>query len=209
MLEGIFYCVESHQAGHYWLVVGDAAGKGISSCLYSLVVRSLIRSYGILYNDVGKVLSETNNAFLEQTGDSGMFVTALMGEYDASSGVFSYYSCGHTPGLIKRQDGAIELLAHSGMALGLLESTEYQVDQVKLGVGDTVIFFTSGLIGGVNEKNQYFSEKRLRELLQQRKWISSQEIVNGLVSEYQAFIGSASQEAEVVIVTMQIKSKLM
>ncbi|MBS0623600.1 MAG: SpoIIE family protein phosphatase [Verrucomicrobia bacterium] len=201
---GDFYCAEQLESGKIWLAVGDAAGKGISSCLYSLAVRSLMRSYSRLYEDIEETLHLTNRCFLEQTADTGMFVTTLVGIFDPQTYFLTYYSCGHVPGIVKHKDGSITILEHSGMALGLLETDVFHADKIKLSKDDVVIFYTKGLVEAVNEKNQYFSHRRVKELLQQRKWMSAQEIVNGLNLEYQQFIADLQQEDEVVVLAFKI-----
>lgn len=172
---GDFYCIESMANHSLLMAVGDASGKGISSCLYALTARSLLRSYAKLHTDVGEILRLTNDAFLEQTEETGMFVAALVGIFDPTSGVLSYYSCGHTPGFVKRKDGTLVRLEHSGMALGLIESEVLRTDAILLHPGDIAIFFTKGLD----------LMCPIQELLQQRKWTTAQEVVDGLFTESQ------------------------
>lgn len=189
-----------------FLNVADAAGKGISSSLYSLSARSLVRSYITLYDDVGEILSRTNNVFLEDVGDTGMFVTILLGAYHSKTRVLSYYSCGHLPGIVRRNSGQLVTLNHSGMALGLVEAKEsFKEDTYQLESGDLVVFFTKGLIEAANEKHQHFSERRLRNLLQERKWISAKEAVDGITQEVKNFVGDIPQDEEIIIVALSVK----
>lgn len=201
---GDFFCVEQQKTGGLWIAVGDASGKGISSCLYALSARSLLRTYASIYNSIEMICSKTNNDFLKNAGDTGMFVTTLTGIYSPDTSMLSYYSCGHVPGLIRRYDGTLVELSHSGMALGLLESQGYRSDQVQLNRGDVVIFYTKGLVEAINARNQFFSIRRVKELLQHRKWQTAQEIVDGLVDELQNFTMGVEREDEVVIVTFEI-----
>ena len=185
--------------------VADAAGRGISACLYSLSTRSLFRTYGTLYDDVGEILSMTNNAFILDAGDTGMFVTALFGIYHTESKIFTYYSCGHVPAIVRRSDGHLVTLAHSGMAMGLRESTPYSTDSIQLESGDILIMYTDGLLEAVNEKHQNFSDRRLRHILQTKQWQSAQEIVDCITAELQEFTRTTPQEEEVIIVALKIE----
>ncbi len=200
---GDFYCIEKKEE-NLWFAIGDASGKGISSCLFALSARSLMRSYASLYEDVGDILAHTNSAFLEDAGDTGMFVTSLMGMYYPEKKELVYYSCGHVPGIVRKKNGKLVTLEHSGMALGLLESHGYQSNSLQLEHGDLVIFYTKGLVEGVNSRHQYFSERRVRELLQHRKWQTADAAVGGLQEELATFIGSTPQEHEVVIIALAI-----
>ncbi|MCC5831939.1 MAG: SpoIIE family protein phosphatase [Chlamydiales bacterium] len=184
--------------------IADAAGKGISSCLYALSARSLIKTYSTLTDDPGEALSKTNNAFIADAGDTGMFVTMLTAYYHGNSRILSYYSCGHVAPFVRRSDGRLLKLEHSGMAIGLKESNGYQTDSIQLEAGDLVIFYTNGLVEAVNDRYQPFSENRLKSCLQQRKWTTAQEAVDGLTAELQTFTGNASQEEEVIIVALKV-----
>lgn len=202
---GDFYDLFLKDDTHVALTIADAAGKGISACLYALGVRSLMRTYLTLHDDVGTVLSQTNNMFLEDTDDTGMFVTALMGIYDKRNKILSYYSCGHVPGIVRKRDGQLIKLSHSGMALGLKESIPFKADTLKLESGDILLLFTKGLIDIVNDKYQHFSETRLHRLLQQKKWDTPQEIVRGLTEEVKSFILGTQQDEEISLLCMKVE----
>ncbi|MCH9608473.1 MAG: hypothetical protein S4CHLAM45_10490 [Chlamydiales bacterium] len=201
---GDFYCIEKQGDDAIWFVVGDASGKGISSCIFALAARSLMRSYATQYDKVETICSMTNDAFLQDTGDSGMFVTALMGLYFPKTGKLSYYSCGHVPGIVRKKNGTLITLEHKGMALGLLESEGYRADEIELEKGDLILFYTKGLIDGENERHQYFSQERIKDLLQHRKWETVDEVVNGFTSEFTQFTSNETQEDEVVIMAIEI-----
>ena len=71
-----FLVKKTDQTSQLMISIADTSGKGISACLYSLSVRSMLRSYGEIYDDLKEILLETNNLFCQDTGDSGVFVTA-------------------------------------------------------------------------------------------------------------------------------------
>jgi len=204
---GDFFDISIKNERQIMLTVADAASKGISSCLYALSIRSLLRTYATLYEDVGVILSAANNMFLKDTGDTGMFATVLMGNYDAHERILSYYSCGHVPGIIRRHNGEIVLLVHTGMALGLRESTPFIPNIIELFPGDTLIFFTDGLINATNPKHQYFSQKRLETILQHRNWKTAEEVVKGILFELEQFTEGVLQEDEIEILVMRIKEE--
>lgn len=201
---GDFFDIFLKDNNHLGLVMADASGKGISACLYALSVRSLLRTYMTLHNDVGIILSNTNNMFLKDTGDSGMFVTVLMGIYDIEKKILSYYSCGHVPGIVRRADGQLVVLSHTGMALGLKESIPFKADTLQLYSGDLILLYTDGLIDVVNEKHQHFTEKRLRNFLQQRKLETPQEVIEGLKEEVKSFTQGIAQDEEIAILCVKV-----
>lgn len=188
-----------------FLIVGDSAGLGISSCLYALNVRSLIHAYAALYTNVEDIMARVNDAFCEDTGDTGMFVTAVLGVVNLKTHSLSYYSAGHVPGLIRKKSGEVVTLEQRGMALGLTPSSNYRSLKVDLEKGDILIFYTDALIEAVNEKHQYFTLKRIKETLQKRRWNTPKEIVEGLEKEIVNYMGGVPQEEEIVILAVKIK----
>ncbi len=188
-----------------YLICADAVGMGISTCFYSLNVRSLLRAYTTLYpDDVGRIMALSNNAFCEDTGDSGMFVTAIMGIFDLKTRVLSCYSCGHVLGIIRKKNGEIIHLNKRGMALGLMPTVGYEGMFLQLESEDLLLFYTDGLSEALNEKHQMFSEKRIEDLLRKRPWFSAQEVVEGLKEEVKLFIGSVIPDEQVTLVAMKI-----
>lgn len=200
------YLSKTTESGEKVLVlcVADTSGRGISSCFYSLSARSLFRTYSTLSDNVGEILSLANNAFVHDAGDSGMFVTMVLGMYHTDSKIFSYYSCGHVPGFVRRADGEIVTLAHMGLALGLKETDPYTPSSIQLGSGDIVILYTDGLIEAMSEQNQKFSQERLKSILKKGKWKTAQEVLDTLTAEVKEFTSSTPQEEEVIIVALKV-----
>jgi phosphoserine phosphatase RsbU/P len=201
------YLTKKTQSGEeaLLLIVADAAGRGISSSLYALSARSLLRTYGTLYDNVGEILSFANNDFIRDAGDTGMFLRVVYGMYHADSKILTYYSCGHLPGFVRRQDGEIITLAHSGIAIGLKESGPYSPDEIQLLAGDIVVFYTDGLIDAVNEKNEPYTEMRLKRHLQAKEWRSAQEVVESVTADVQEFTHEKAQEGEIIVVVLRVK----
>lgn len=187
------------------LFCADAAGFGISTCLYSLGVRSLLRAYSALYDDVGKVMALSNNAFCEDTGDTGMFLSVMMCSFDLETKTLSYYSCGQVPGLIRKKDGHIIHLKHSGMAMGLATSTtDFQAAHVALESGDMVILYTEGLAKIENIKHQHFTERKVINLLQQRHFESVEELITCVKEEVYNFTKGTKIREDISFVVMKL-----
>lgn len=186
------------------LVVADASGKGISSCLYALSLRSLLRSNLTLSQDIGEIIRATNNSFLDLAGDTGMFVTLLMGMYHTKTGILYYYSCGNPPGFILRGDEVIEL-EHRGMAMGLVEVDNLEISSIQLQKGDFVVFFTDGLISILNPEGIIFSKKRVISTLKRQRWSSAKELVTEVLNVIDDFTLKIDSDVELTLLVMKIK----
>lgn len=185
--------------------VADAAGRGLSSCLYALSARSLFRSYATLYDDVGEVLRAANHDFLADAADTGMFMALFYAMYHVESKELSYYSCGHIPGFVKSASGEIVTLACSGIAIGLQESKPYLPDTLQLVSGDSVVLFTRALLEAVDNEGEQFQENRLKTLVQSKEWQSAQELVDNIHATVEAFTQGVPQEEEIIVVVLHVK----
>lgn len=187
------------------LVVADSSGKGISSCLYALSLRSLLRSNLTLSENLGEILQATNNSFLDLAGDTGMFVTVLMGMYYVETSILDYYSCGHPPGFVIRGEELIELEHTGGLAMGLIEIENLQPYSIQLQKGDFLFFFTDGLISAMNAQGIIFSKKRLIQALKSQKWSSAKELVQTVITILGEFIEREDEDNELTLLVMKVK----
>lgn len=61
------------------------------------------------------------NDFLLPDTQQGMFVTAVYGELDLALGTFTYVNAGHNPPFWVKNDGSLEKLTRTSIALGVME----------------------------------------------------------------------------------------
>ena len=185
--------------------LADIGGRGISPCLYSLSARSLFRSYSTLYDDVGTILSLTNNDFIRDVGgDVMMYTKIFLGFYHIDSQTLFYCGCGSVTGVLKRNEGQIETLSTKGPVLGLQKSFNYKTETIQLYPGDSLILYTDGLLKAQNAQQRYFSEMEFNDILQSKNWSTAQEIVDVVKAGVQAFTGGTPQQEEAIIVALKI-----
>ncbi|MBJ7449207.1 MAG: SpoIIE family protein phosphatase [Parachlamydiales bacterium] len=186
------------------LSIADAAGKGISACLYSLCLRSMLRSYAMESDDVAAIMQKTNNLFIRDTEQTSMFVTAFSAFYDSQSGLLSFFSCGHPPGLLRRSNGDIVQLGTSAMALGVMDfKTPKEQITIHLEKGDVLLLYTDGITESLNAKNELFGEERLSQFLKEQSNVDSKTIINNLIKAVKDFIKEAPQHDDITLVVMR------
>jgi hypothetical protein len=87
------------------------------------------------------------NQYLLGRGWRETYATAVHLAVDLSTGRASVWSAGHPPALVRLGDGAWRPVPAEGPLLGLVEHPEYAVSGVSLGVGDTAVLLSDGLLG--------------------------------------------------------------
>jgi sigma-B regulation protein RsbU (phosphoserine phosphatase) len=186
------------------LVVADASGKGVQACFYSLGVRSDLRVFAREYQKAGQVMKNVNRLFYSDSGDTGMFVTLLLGIYDPKTNELEYSSCGHNPPYLRKSDGTIEMLGGVDMALGVKKELDPQTRKVRLQKGDLLVFYTDGVTETHNENNELFSEARLEQFIKEKGNLSAERVAGELIKELKEFQGKALQHDDITLLLMKL-----
>ncbi len=104
----------------------------------------------------------TNDYLVRMHGGQGYFATMFFGVLDPSTGKLRYINAGHLPGILLRTGGEPELLSTTGPAVGLLQDAGYEVGEVALMAGDTLLLHTDGLTDARNAAGSAFGVLRLQ-----------------------------------------------
>jgi serine phosphatase RsbU (regulator of sigma subunit)/anti-sigma regulatory factor (Ser/Thr protein kinase) len=160
---GDFYDVVPSGDDRWLVVVGDVSGKGVQAATVTGLVRDVIR---ILVDDgkpMTEILCRVNRTLVQRGG--GRYCTLAMAsvrrEPDGTL-VVCLHLAGHDRAVLVRADGKTSFVGEGGTALGLLETISSPDAEVRLGPGDSLIFYTDG----VTERRrgrELFGTTRLRE----------------------------------------------
>ncbi len=186
------------------LTVADASGKGISACLYSLGLRSILRSYCGASDKISKIIEKTNNLFCEDTGMSGMFVTALTALFHPETRTLSYTACGHTPGFVRRKNGSLEVLTSRQLAMGVILFKDVEEETIQLEVGDLIILYTDGITETHNDRNELFGETRLLGYIRAAAEGSVDAMADGLLERVSDFRGQTAQYDDITLLVARV-----
>jgi len=143
----------------------DAVGHGMNAVLISTVAVNGLRNARREGMSLDDAYTSTGDAISTQFGGSN-FVTGQFGSLDLQSGEMTWLNAGHPPPLIVR-DGHVmgELPCCPSMPMGLGGTVvEIAVDQ--LHPGDSVLFYTDGVIDTKSPHGTPFGFHRLSDLLE-------------------------------------------
>ena len=188
------------------IVIADASGKGVSSSLYSLSVRSLLRSSSSEFTSLEEIVDATNQLFCLDTQDSGSFVTAWIGLYDRKTKRLQFTSCGHNPIFLRRPNGEIEELVTGGMALGVSPTEKITVREVQLDIGDCMLLYTDGLVEAQNAENEFYGKTRVLELINTQLPLPANDFLDKVLNNLEDFTKGAEQFDDITLLVLQIVS---
>jgi serine phosphatase RsbU (regulator of sigma subunit) len=135
-----------------------------------------------------------------------MFVTCFYAILDPESGNLTYANAGHDLPYLHCNGDAEELRAR-GMPLGLMPGMSYEEKEIELDVGESVLFYSDGLVEAHNPKGEMFGFPRLRELVAEH----AEEAALGdfLLEELYSFVGEGwEQEDDITLLTLKRSASL-
>lgn len=192
---GDFYDVIILNDHKIMFLIGDTVGKGIFACFYSLVLRSILRSFTTQNFSLSEIIKRSNSLFLKDTEATAIFVTLWVGIYDTVNRVLTYTCCGHHPSILRKKDGTIHKLETEGMALGIKPLDKIICKDMSLTQGDSILLYTDGIVEAYNsQRKEYYTMQRLIELLQKSNRKNSRALVDDIVSEL--FLFSEKKELD-------------
>lgn len=199
---GDFYDFIELADGRLGLVVGDVTDKGVPAALVMATTRSVLRFAASQMADPGAVLERVNDLLYPHIPAS-MFVTCLYAVLDPLTGRLVYANAGHDLPYQRSGDTLLELRAR-GMPLGLMAAMQYEEQETRLAPGDTVLFYSDGLVEAHNAQREMFGFPRLRELVTHAPAATAGEVVHLLLERLAQFTGPDwEQEDDITLVTLQ------
>lgn len=149
---GDYYDVFTLSDDNIVLLVGDAAGHGMKSCLSIMTMHTLVRMMRRQeHRDPAHFVAEINKGLCDQATvtDKGGFITLLYAIMNTETRTLQWASAGHQPPLLQDlSTGIIEPLAGQdagGLPLAVDEDEEYETYVCRLPDKFRLMLFTDGL----------------------------------------------------------------
>lgn len=199
---GDFYDLFMLEDGRLLIAIADTAGKGISACLYSLGVRSMLRTLARERTSLSEIVLRTNDLFWRDAKEVGMFVTLWAGIYDPNSKILEYCSQGHPPAFLLRE-GQIKSLWTAGIALGAQSFDTILTKKISLKEGDLLALYTDGVIEAHNIDSQLFGKERLEKFLVRSSSMTAEKVVDHLLQDIEIFSGTAPQHDDITMLVIR------
>jgi serine phosphatase RsbU (regulator of sigma subunit) len=204
---GDFYDFHLLSEGRLGVVVGDATGKGVPAALVMSTTCGMLQlaARALDSPSPGEVLAQVNETLFARI-PSNMFVTCFYAILNPKRGHLVYANAGHDLPYLQHGGEAKELRAR-GMPLGLMPASSYEEKEIVLDAGESILFYSDGLVEAHDPEGQMFSFPRLRALVAEH----TEEGALGeyLLEELYSFVGEGwEQEDDITLITLQCSSSL-
>ncbi|MEJ2195254.1 MAG: SpoIIE family protein phosphatase [Ignavibacteriaceae bacterium] len=158
---GDYYDFVVHNNDSLTIAVGDATGHGMQAGTMVAASKSLFKSKADI-EDPATILKESSNA-LKEMGFSLMLMAMTVAKLKDNK--ISLSSAGMPFTLIFRNDSkSVEEIILEGMPLGSLIDFPYQLKEIQLSKGDTILFMSDGFPELFNSNSEILGYEKVAEI---------------------------------------------
>jgi phosphoserine phosphatase RsbU/P len=181
------------------LFIADVCGAGAEAAAMTALTRHTARAAVSGGGDPGEVLAAVNEALLrEQRRGPLRFVTAccLILSRCPLGTAARLASAGHPAPLVRSADASVTEIGSTGLPLGVSADAAYEVVDVELPQGATVLLYTDGVTEARDDAGVQFGEDRLLDVLRRTAGCSAEETVEAVVAEVEAQLRGSRHAAD-------------
>jgi sigma-B regulation protein RsbU (phosphoserine phosphatase) len=140
--------------------IADVVGKGLPAALLMSNLQAAVRAFATSTAEPHEVCGSVNRLLCRNIA-AGKFVTFCYVVVDAATDSLAYGNAGHNPPLVYRANGDVDVLAPTGLVLGISPDWLYTTGTAALGPGDRLVCFTDGITEARSPDDEEFGEERL------------------------------------------------
>jgi len=202
---GDFYDFLKVAENRILVVIADVMGKGIPAALMMSCFRGAVRAYAEGQDSteaISEVVEKLNKTVCAEC-EAGQFITLFYAMINTENMTITYCSCGHEPTLLIR-DGRVTGLDKGGLVLGVDADAEYEIQTLKLHDGDTLLFYTDGLIDAMDFEGRFWGRERMLDSARRFAQCSAASMVRNMLGYRRRFVGLARQIDDTSIIAVKV-----
>lgn len=199
---GDYYDFHVHIDGTLTVVLGDATGHGMMSGMMVSIMKSLFMSDRT--NKALKPFFENASAAIKdmQLGRLMMALTCVQ----ISNNKIVTTNAGMPPLFIYRKiSQTIEEVVINNMPLGAMKEVVYDVKELKIERGDTLLLMSDGFAELKNDNNEIYGYKRARNSFEESAKKEPEEIITYLRAEAKSWTDNKEPDDDVTFVVIKVK----
>ena len=175
-------------------VIGDVAGKGLSSAiLMGMIQEELDRLVCLEGEEEPLAILQRLQDAIRAEMPSNRFATMVAARLDANGDV-TIANAGHCPPLLIRAGGVVEQIPSGGPPVGIAVGPTWRRSSLRWRPGDALVLYTDGLIEARSAQEEEFGMERLRELVRAFSGSEPKRLSRAILSAVRAHAGGEPQD---------------
>ncbi|MCJ7755625.1 MAG: SpoIIE family protein phosphatase, partial [Thermoanaerobaculales bacterium] len=142
---GDFYDFVRIDENRVGMLIGDVSGKGMPAALTMAQILAEFRLCVQGSTSPAEVLRQLNERLVVRS-QRGLFCTIAAVAINLENGNILGANAGHHPLVVVSRDRSVTLLGASGPPIGILSDASWEDERAVLVPGDTMVFYTDGIV---------------------------------------------------------------
>lgn len=187
------------------LVIADVAGKSVPAALLMATLQAGLRTIAGEKAELADLVARLNRYACAHSLNGLRFTTAVLCEYNPITRRLVYVNAGHNAPIFRHANGALENLEVGGLPLGIRSDEKYETASLALTPGDTLIFFTDGVVEAFNEAGEEFGNTRWLEAIRNLPDWNAQESLKFLMKKVDDYVLATRQSDDITCMVFRSK----
>jgi len=193
-------------AGTY-IIIADVSGKGMSAALYMVRIQALVHLLiNKLHPGPKDLFLELNN-YIKSNKRDKTFITGCAAFFPKDENYFTFARAGHNnPIVYNKEKDATFKINTDGFALGMTSTPALKKNmkesRFKFEKGDSLLFYTDGLVEARNNRNEEYGFERLEGLFSIYGSLHSKTITSKIQSSVESFLGEEKPLDDITFTTI-------
>ncbi len=201
---GDFFDYLSLRDGKIGIAIADVSGKGLRGAMNATLTSGML---SVEAEKVGgscsRILSALN-ADLYPHLEKHMFVALRLVSIDGNEGKLQWANAAQPYPLVKRGDKILDFGGDGGLPLGIMPDVTYSDQELELQSGNTVIFYTDGIIEAQNESEEMYGTERLEQVvMNMSSTVNAEGIIETILQDVAGFVGDTEQYDDMTVVVVK------
>ena len=202
---GDFYNFFLIDDDHLCMMIADVSGKGVPAALFMMASMIILANNAMIGKTPAQILTDTNAAICSNNREE-MFVTVWLGILEISTGKLTAANAGHEYPVIKRPDGAFELLKdRHGFVIGGMAGMKYKEYELKLEPGAKLFLYTDGVPEATNAESVLFGTDRMLDALNADPEAAPEALLKNVRRAVDGFVKDAEQFDDLTMLCMEFR----
>ncbi len=197
-----FIDYSTHEGARTAIAVGDVSGKAAPAALYAALVNGLMRSLAQQHLPPAEMLTSLNAALQERKLDS-QYVTMIYAVWNDENKTLQIANAGSVQPLFVRS-GEVEVIKAEGFPLGLFPDAQYEEFTLATQPGDSIVFFSDGIVDAENATGEMFGNDRLIEVLREYRNASAKGKVDAILKAVTDFQGGVEHFDDETVLVLRV-----
>jgi sigma-B regulation protein RsbU (phosphoserine phosphatase) len=199
-----FLKLDENDNGRVGIAVGDVVGHGISAALLMATVRALLRCRVLQSGNLANMINDVNRILCLDTSESASFMTLFFMLMDPPKKELQWVRAGHDPAIIYNSSSdSFDELKGKGTAIGIDAQWSFQDYHSNWESGQIMLIGTDGIWETVNNADEKFGKKRVKEIIRQNQKSSAQGILQAITDRLTTFRQNNPPQDDITLVVIK------